>query len=391
MSRYEHDTLLNINNSSSTTPSGNVGKAALTGTGISLFVIITATLAAAIAAAVLSGLIYQSVLFFTTHSFDVLNEIEKSTKVVNGTSFMLMGVKLFQKQRQGDQVTAKFLLTYIRSTPNTPPVVDPPHYWRGNAAQNYNANQFTIALANSGLKSSPQSLFVLYMNSAQKCCFSVVSYDNSTDRLSILNAFTEGPSGVDCKVGLTSFTYDASTVLLFELNSLAALKIDSKTGELSVKTKSTQNLIYRDILSSANPGAVFVGNDLDNDEERSTQFFALYTNKDSGYASLSKISWNGNDFDTFRLIPLRKVMKNPRLSFIETNKAQIFYEDSTRNMYRTAILTFTSEAEDTYTISTVVEGIHFALGTLSPSAWNVIVPNNCLMMSCIPLLQSPTV
>ncbi|KAG2393923.1 hypothetical protein C9374_003687 [Naegleria lovaniensis] len=86
----------------------------------------------------------------------------------------------------------------------------------------------------------------------------------------------------------------------------------------------------------------------------------------------------GNEFSTHRLIPLRNAMKNPRISFIDDKFCQITYEDSARNVYRTVMVAFTSESD--YTISTAVEGIHFAIGPLSPSSWNVMTPNNCLFV-----------
>ncbi|KAG2393924.1 hypothetical protein C9374_003688 [Naegleria lovaniensis] len=190
---------------------------------------------------------YSPVLYFTTHSFDVLNAIENPAN--DGSSYLLLGVKLFYKQTNGAKVNAKFLLTYVRSTPNTPPafvnhlksvvvnlvvdgmtlvelsvnannVVGPQLVQNGNSAQNFYANQFTIAMANSG-RASEKTLFALYFNSIlnDKCQFITMSYDNSTETLSLLTALTDGPTGIGCSVGLTSFTNDASTVLLFEFFS----------------------------------------------------------------------------------------------------------------------------------------------------------------------------
>ena len=358
---------------------------------------------------------FSPVLFYETYSINVLSQTEKPLQA--GESFKLLGVKFFSKQRQDKTVTTKFLLTYVRSTPNTPPafvnqlksvvvtfvktdesfvslsadaahIVGPQIVMNGNADKEFNANKFTIATATSGESTATQTLFVIYYYSqlGDNCQASVMSYDNN--QLSLLKALQSGPSRVGCKVGLKSFTYDASTIMLFELNTLAAITIDSKSGDLTVKSQKSFNLMYDDILSSANIGAVFVGNDGDKTTARSTQFIALFSNLDSHFTKISQITWNGNEFSTYRLIPLRSKLPALTASFINNYTAQLVYEDA--GIYRTVMVAFTTEVEKDYTMATAFEGVHFSIGVLSPSAWSIASPNYCPLKSCIQILQSPS-
>ena len=362
--------------------------------------------------------LFSPILYYGIFSVDVLSQIERPLQA--GESYKLLAVKLFSKQQEDKYVTTKFLLSYVRSTPSNgnsfvnhlksvvvtfvkelswdkedmislsvdaAHVVGPQITENGSASQEFSADKFTIAVANSGVSTATQTLFVLYYYSAlsDKCKASVMSYNNN--QLSLLNALQDGKS-IGCKVGLTGFNYDANTILLFELKSVGAFTIDDKSGALTLKS-FTQVYAHKfdGILSCANPGAIFIGNDYEKVKDRSTQFIAIYSNQDSFFTEISQIKYDGNMFHTFRSIPLGRPMPNIRATFFSGNTAQLTYEDG--DMYRTVMVAFTSEVENDYSIATAIEGIHFSVGFLTPSAWSLISPSYCPDKTCTHMLQNP--
>ncbi|EFC41953.1 hypothetical protein NAEGRDRAFT_80521 [Naegleria gruberi] len=342
------------------------------------------------------------IVYYSIESVDILQAIGEKPLEVN-ESFKLMGAKIIYYEADDDEATSRSVVTFVRSSPtnegtflhqfktvlltiNQNQLKSTINVDNSTVGFNIDSNlkvddEFNVKYFSIGMTDSDSPVITLYFNSVSKGCqASVISVQNN--KLNTLNSLQQGPTNVGCNTGLKSFTYDSNTILILSAFSLAAITVNSQSGALTTKSLRFSYTSYRGLEFQRKISINFIGNDMKpkKGQVRSSKFFIIYSNEANGFSQVMPITFNGNEFDTARIIPFSKSMKNIQGTYFDTSNINLIFQQD--DEYKSMKVTFTNEKEqssgNTYLIETPIEGIELSLKSISPLDWLIRAPPTSL-------------